>query len=335
MRLETLLAQRVPVLALSLVAAVSCTHRYPAPPAMPEPVASPAASPAQNRPPTVRAQCDPCTLEVGRSLTVSADAQDPDGDLLTYRWTTPTGTLTNPTGRVTVWTAPMQQGAVPITITVSDGKGGDASGTVTVQVIRPPATAAPVDSPAPTFPWPPPQWTSRYAVPMSVVRKSVGETNEEVLVRITDALRGGQFPEWSVYGVGADGFVVVAEMETIDSRGRPLPGTARWLSDPPPLTLGFFEIIARLSTADRERYRVIAIAVTSLSLVAGPRCFSLKRCRVSLDPARERCRQRSRARPSRQKRVAMHSSTSSNVWRDNAPTGSTTRPAGSRRVRIY
>jgi outer membrane protein OmpA-like peptidoglycan-associated protein len=92
-----------------------------------------------NRPPTVKARCEPCTVEVGRQLTASADAQDPDGDTLRYRWSAPTGTFANPADRQTPWTAPMQPGAVPLTVTVDDGKGLTASDTVTVQVIAPAA----------------------------------------------------------------------------------------------------------------------------------------------------------------------------------------------------
>ncbi len=87
--------------------------------------------------PTVKARCEPCTVEVGRQLTASADAQDPDGDTLRYRWSAPTGTFANPADRQTPWTAPMQVGAVPLTVTVDDGKGMTASDTVTVQVIAP------------------------------------------------------------------------------------------------------------------------------------------------------------------------------------------------------
>ncbi len=92
----------------------------------------------QNRPPNVKAQCDPCTVEVGRTSTVTANASDPDGDVLTYRWTAPQGTLTNPAERQTLWTAPQQEGGVPVTVTVNDGKGGTATDTVTIQVTRPP-----------------------------------------------------------------------------------------------------------------------------------------------------------------------------------------------------
>jgi outer membrane protein OmpA-like peptidoglycan-associated protein len=105
----------------------------PPPPPPPPPPMTP-----QNRPPTVKARCEPCIVEVGKSSTVTCDANDPDGDQLTYRWTTPTGKLANPADRQTLWTAPMQEGSVPVTCTVDDGKGGTATDTVTIQVIKPP-----------------------------------------------------------------------------------------------------------------------------------------------------------------------------------------------------
>jgi outer membrane protein OmpA-like peptidoglycan-associated protein len=102
-----------------------------------QPTAPPTPPAPANRPPTVKARCEPCTVEVGRQLTASADAQDPDGDTLTYRWSAPTGTFATPAARQTPWTAPMQVGAVPLTVTVNDGRGMTASDTVTVQVIAP------------------------------------------------------------------------------------------------------------------------------------------------------------------------------------------------------
>ena len=108
------------------------------PPAPPPPPPPPAPVAPQNRPPTVQAQCDPCTVEVGKSSTLTATGADPDGDTLTYRWTMPSGTLAAPGDRQTLWTAGQQEGPVQATVTVNDGKGGTASANVTVQVTRPP-----------------------------------------------------------------------------------------------------------------------------------------------------------------------------------------------------
>ena len=108
------------------------------PPAPPPPPPPAAAAPESTL--AVKAQCNPCTVEVGKASTVTATVQSSIACVVTYRWTAPTGSLANPAQAQTIWTAPMQPGAVPVTITVtcpSDGK--TASDTVTIQVTQPPA----------------------------------------------------------------------------------------------------------------------------------------------------------------------------------------------------
>ena len=110
------------------------TRSYlPPPPPLP-PSAPPVA--VQNRPPAVRARCEPCTVFLGRTATVTAEAQDPDGDPLTYAWNAPAGSLTSPAARQTPWTAPMVEGPVPVSVRATDGKGGSASDVITIQVVR-------------------------------------------------------------------------------------------------------------------------------------------------------------------------------------------------------
>ena len=78
-------------------------------------------------------------MEVGKTSTVTATVNDSIGCTVTYRWSAPAGTFTNPTGQSTPWTAPMQEGPVPVTVTVTcpqDNKS--ASDTVTIQVVKPP-----------------------------------------------------------------------------------------------------------------------------------------------------------------------------------------------------
>lgn len=113
-------------------------RKYVAPPPPPPVVEPPPPPPPPaNRPPTVRAACDPCTVEVGRVSTVSADAQDPDGDPLTYRWSANTGSFTSPANRQTPWTAPNVPGTVPVTVTVTDSRGASATASVNIQVVQP------------------------------------------------------------------------------------------------------------------------------------------------------------------------------------------------------
>ena len=95
------------------------------------------AASAANRPPSVRASCEPCRVEFGQLSTVIVDATDPDDDPLTYRWSTAAGTLATPTEGRSSWTAPMQQGAVPVIVEVRDSKGGVATDAVTIQVVQP------------------------------------------------------------------------------------------------------------------------------------------------------------------------------------------------------
>ena len=89
---------------------------------------------------TVKADCDPCTVEVGKSSTVTATVQDSISCAVSYRFTAPSGTFANPTNRQTLWTAGQQDGMVPVTVTVTcptDNK--TASDTVNLQVTRPTA----------------------------------------------------------------------------------------------------------------------------------------------------------------------------------------------------
>ena len=118
-----------------LVAAAACHPRVP--------LKTPASTAPQNRPPAVRLRCEPCTVPAGQRVTVSADATDPDADALSYAWTAPSGTLATASARQTIWTAPAQEGPVPVAITVSDGKGGVATDAITIQVTKPGAAAMP------------------------------------------------------------------------------------------------------------------------------------------------------------------------------------------------
>ena len=92
-----------------------------------------------NQPPTVTISCEPCEVEFGEEVRLRADAADPDGDALTYRWNAPTGNFQDSADRATTrWNAPDQAGPVPVSVTVTDGQGGSASDTASIQVSAPP-----------------------------------------------------------------------------------------------------------------------------------------------------------------------------------------------------
>jgi outer membrane protein OmpA-like peptidoglycan-associated protein len=108
----------------------------PAPPPPPPP-APPAPRPHEL---TVKAACDPCTVEVGKVSTVSAVATSSIQCVVAYAWTAPTGTFGDAKSQKTPWTAPMQPGPVPVTVTVTcPTDNRTATDTVTIQVVRPPA----------------------------------------------------------------------------------------------------------------------------------------------------------------------------------------------------
>lgn len=58
------------------------------------------------------------------TATLSVTASDADGDTLTYAWTATGGTFTGGTTAAPTWTAPATPGSYTLTVTVSDGNGG-------------------------------------------------------------------------------------------------------------------------------------------------------------------------------------------------------------------
>ena len=119
---------------------IGWSPRRELPPPPPPVIEAPPPPPVRVHELSVKAACDPCTVEVGRISTVSATATSSIGCVVAYAWTAPTGTFGNRTGQKTPWTAPMQPGPVPVTVTVTcptDSK--TATDTVTIQVVAPPA----------------------------------------------------------------------------------------------------------------------------------------------------------------------------------------------------
>ena len=99
----------------------------------------------RNRAPTVSASCDPCRVGPGGEVRLTARASDPDGDPLTYAWSAPAGRFSGPADEAAArWRASAETGRVTIRVRVSDGRGGTASATVSIEVANaPPAFGEP------------------------------------------------------------------------------------------------------------------------------------------------------------------------------------------------
>jgi len=67
------------------------------------------------------------------SLLVTCNASDPEGDELSYSWSASGGEI-NGEGAIVTWTAPDSAGSYNVTVTVTDGRGGEVTDYVTVSV---------------------------------------------------------------------------------------------------------------------------------------------------------------------------------------------------------
>jgi hypothetical protein len=89
----------------------------------------------ENEPPEIDGLTtdNPWTTPSG-TLQVSCSASDPDGHALSYEWMATGGDITG-TGAAATWTAPEELGVYEITVVVSDGYGGTATGALPVSVV--------------------------------------------------------------------------------------------------------------------------------------------------------------------------------------------------------
>ena len=104
-----------------------------------------------NRPPVAVASASPSTVAPGALVTLDGSASsDPDGDTLTYSWEQAPGVggggieLSDPTAVSPTFVAPSDPAALTFKLTVSDGRGGEDTGAVSVTV-RDPAPTAPAN----------------------------------------------------------------------------------------------------------------------------------------------------------------------------------------------
>jgi outer membrane protein OmpA-like peptidoglycan-associated protein len=103
-----------------------CCEVYTPPPPIPPPV---------NRPPTVSLDCVKDVVLPGETTPCNASAADPDGDPLSYVWSTSAGKVTGSGATTILDTAGVPCDAtITVTVTVSDGRSGSASASDTVRV---------------------------------------------------------------------------------------------------------------------------------------------------------------------------------------------------------
>ena len=122
----------VAVLAVAAILGSACAA--PAPP----PVTPPAPEPNQS-PAISNVTANPAEVVSGGSTIIIAAAADPDDDPLTYSWSASEGTITG-TGRQVTWVSSDKSGNINIGVTVKDNRGGQATGSVTVNVLPPTST---------------------------------------------------------------------------------------------------------------------------------------------------------------------------------------------------
>ncbi|MDD5543245.1 MAG: outer membrane protein transport protein [Acidobacteriia bacterium] len=102
------------------------------------------APPKVNHNPTVSCSADRTSLIEGESTGVHASASDPDGDPLTYTWSTTAGHISGSGADVTFDSTGVPGGTTAtITVVVDDGRGGTATCSVSVQVNPAPPKAKP------------------------------------------------------------------------------------------------------------------------------------------------------------------------------------------------
>jgi opacity protein-like surface antigen len=93
--------------------------------------------PQPNRTPTVSCSADHTSVGVGDPVQVTASANDPDNDPLTYSWNSTGGHISGTGAAVTLDTSGLATNRYTITGQVNDGRGATADCSVNVDVLAP------------------------------------------------------------------------------------------------------------------------------------------------------------------------------------------------------
>ena len=128
---------------LAITAAAGCNNAPSLPAAA---TAQPAAAPEPvNDAPVIASLIADQQVQPLGKTQVACDANDANGDNLTYRWTCTDGTISGSAATV-AWTAPQKPGSYMISVVVSDGKGGVSKKDVIVTVPDKPNNAPVIES---------------------------------------------------------------------------------------------------------------------------------------------------------------------------------------------
>lgn len=124
------------ILAMVIVGSACSPSAEPAPTPAPAPAPAPTPAPSANQAPKISGLTAPQTQTYPSNIIdeIKCNASDPDGDTLTYDWSTTGGKFTG-TGPTVSWVAPGNYGDYDITVTVKDGKGGITQATITLSVV--------------------------------------------------------------------------------------------------------------------------------------------------------------------------------------------------------
>ena len=126
---ECMMLRWIIVAAVLLLLGSGCTIFTP--PSQ-EPVELPVIEP-QNTPPIIRTLVAESKINALSTIQIACQAEDPDGDELTYSWSADDGTIEGQ-GAAVNWTAPEIPGEYTIDVLVNDNQGGTATQSVTITV---------------------------------------------------------------------------------------------------------------------------------------------------------------------------------------------------------
>jgi hypothetical protein len=88
---------------------------------------------ANHQPVIASLEAEPEGVPPAGSCQIACTASDPDGEELSYKWSADEGTIAG-TGPEVTWTAPYLIGSYNVTVTVTDGRGGEDTGQITIAV---------------------------------------------------------------------------------------------------------------------------------------------------------------------------------------------------------